>query len=99
MYLLFRFLKVFRPCRNTNGYLRGVSPDDDNVEVSLCKLLQLSTPPLTALYFAVLKLRTLSSKGWVITEQTDVCWLAQVDYPNGFAASGPKKVAATKTCL
>ena len=56
------------------GTWGGVSPDDDNGEVSLCKLVQLSTPPLTALYFAVLKLRTLGSKGWVITEQTDVCW-------------------------
>ena len=28
---MFRLVKVFRPCRNTNGHLGGDGPEDDEV--------------------------------------------------------------------
>ena len=95
MLLLFHFLEVFRPCRNTKGNLRRV----DWMEVAiLCKLRPLSTPPLTALCLAlaaVLKLRASGGKGWVITEQRCMLaptWITQRDLPT----RDKKKEAATK---
>ena len=95
MLLLFHFLEVFRPCRNTKGNLRRVNW----MEVAiLCKLRPLSTPPLTALCLAlaaVLKLRASGGKGWVITEQRCMLaptWITQRDLPT----RDKKKEAATK---
>ena len=73
MYLLVRFSEVFWPCRNTNGYLRGRALRMMGW-VGLCKLAQLSTPPLFDPRCCFEVAEVGGSKGWVITEQTDVCW-------------------------
>ena len=42
--LMFRLVKVFRPCRNTNGHLGGDGPEDDEVAELLQIGPALNTP-------------------------------------------------------